>query len=138
MASTSSKREVIELIDDSVLSSPAKRQKNEEVIPIIFTTPDSKPDIRIKVFNKEFHVNSVMLKLKSAFFREFLDPLNCPQRSSVAFKYEWFTKIDDAGGWTLSCGREEPQVSCLKSSNQVDVSLIAPSSLLLISKANQA
>src|SRR6187402_2341564 len=54
--------------------SPAKKQKVDDAkSPIVFHTPGLKPDVRLMVFDEEFHVHSVLLKLHSAFFRKFLD-----------------------------------------------------------------
>jgi hypothetical protein len=71
----------------------------------IFVSPGLQPDVRFKVFGKwEFHVNSVILKLYSAFFRRFLDPANKEDETphSSQFKYEWVSEIDEDGtGWHL-------------------------------------
>ncbi|TVY85651.1 hypothetical protein LAWI1_G008232, partial [Lachnellula willkommii] len=69
---------------------------------------------RLVVFDQEFHVHSVVLKLYSAFFRKFLDspdkataaaaaaaganhPSIASPQSIVSskFKYEWVTKLDE-------------------------------------------
>jgi hypothetical protein len=68
-----------------------------------FTSPGLQADVRLKVFNVDFHVHSVLLKLHSSFFRKFLDS---PDKEgtipgSAEFKYEWVTKIDDDGSWHL-------------------------------------
>jgi hypothetical protein len=58
------------------MAQPAsKKQKtNEEPpSPVVFQSPGLQPDVRLTVFDKEFHVHSVLLKLHSAFFRKFLD-----------------------------------------------------------------
>lgn len=53
---------------------PAKKQKLDDTnSPIVFSQPGLKPDTRLTVFDQEFHVHSIILKLKSAFFRKFLD-----------------------------------------------------------------
>ncbi|KAH8679759.1 hypothetical protein BGZ60DRAFT_428066 [Tricladium varicosporioides] len=105
-SSISVKREV-DAADDSL----AKKQRvGVQVVevkpsPVIFTNPGFKADLRLNIFNHEFHVASIVLKLNSAFFRRFLDPLNEEDRTpaSMLFQYEWYTKIDDDGnGWTLT------------------------------------
>jgi hypothetical protein len=53
---------------------PAKKQKIDNPrSPIIFQFPGLKLDVSLKVFEVEFHVHSMLLKLHSAFFRKFLD-----------------------------------------------------------------
>lgn len=92
---------------------PNKKQKTAGPAappPIVFQSPGIQPDVRLKVFNTEFHVHSTILKLYSAFFRKFLDSpdkaqvtaepanLSISTRMPIAptrFKYEWVTKMDD-------------------------------------------
>lgn len=92
---------------------PNKKQKTAGPVappPIVFQSPGIQPDVRLKVFNTEFHVHSTILKLYSAFFRKFLDSpdkaqvtaepanLSISTRMPIAptrFKYEWVTKMDD-------------------------------------------
>lgn len=56
----------------------AKKQKVESLpkSPIIFQSPGLKPDVSLKVFDVDFYVHSIVLKLHSAFFRKFLDSAN--------------------------------------------------------------
>ena len=59
-------------------------------------------DVRLRCFDTEFHVHSVILKLYSAFFAKFLDSPDKahPQTVPVGrFKYEWVSKVDDDGSW---------------------------------------
>jgi len=61
-------------------------------------------DVRLRVFDVEFHVHSTILKLHSAFFFKFLDSADKRPADTVApgsFKYEWITKIDEDGSWSL-------------------------------------
>lgn len=72
----------------------------------MFVTGGAKPDVRIFVFDQEFHVSSGALKLHSAFFRKFLEPSGGIQPSSSApsvFKSDWYTQIDTdlPTGWGL-------------------------------------
>jgi hypothetical protein len=110
---------VTSMASTNMTTPPEKKQKVEGAIATIFTIPEEKADIRMKVFSREFHVHSLILKSKSAFFREALDPLNSesPALSSSPFRYEWFTHFNDAGQWTLSREPEKAQVSsfCVKS-----------------------
>ncbi|KAL5314613.1 hypothetical protein ACEPPN_017255 [Leptodophora sp. 'Broadleaf-Isolate-01'] len=97
---------------------PAKEQKTtdakEPKPPIVFNTPGYQPDVRLGVFDQEFHLNSIPLELHSAFFRKFLDSpdkaaaiegnasaLAGPAAISRAragghpeFAYHWVTVID--------------------------------------------
>jgi hypothetical protein len=56
------------------------------------------------VFDQEFFVISLALKLDCGFFRTFLDPIGgkLPTSSSAMISSECFTKIDDDGTWELS------------------------------------
>jgi hypothetical protein len=83
---------------------PAKKQKTDSNKPIIFKSPGTKPDLYFKAFSQEFHINSVVLKLNSEYFRTFLDPSGgkLPKSSSHLFTSEWFTKVDGKGSWELS------------------------------------
>ncbi|TVY18351.1 hypothetical protein LARI1_G004430 [Lachnellula arida] len=98
------------------MAPPAnKKQKTDAAAasppsPIVFQSPGLQPDVRLVVFDQEFHVHSVVLKLYSAFFRKFLDS---PDKATAAagarhsstallesitpskFKYEWVTKFDE-------------------------------------------
>ena len=70
--------------------------------PIIFTARGPVVDVRLRCFDTEFHVHSVILKLYSAFFAKFLDSPDKahPQTVPVGrFKYEWVSKVDDDGSW---------------------------------------
>ncbi|KAF4637464.1 hypothetical protein G7Y89_g620 [Cudoniella acicularis] len=82
----------------------AKKPKVEVEPPTVFTTPGTRPDLRFKVFNREFHVHSVILRVNSAFFRKFLDPINLEDQkpASGLFTYEWYTKIEDDGSWCIT------------------------------------
>ncbi|TVY56986.1 hypothetical protein LCER1_G003336 [Lachnellula cervina] len=91
--------------DEPVPTSSAKKHKTENANLVIFTIPDEKADVYIKVFNTELHVHSLMLKSKSAFFREALDT-KCPVIVPSQFRSKWYTNIDDAGDWNLS---QEPE-----------------------------
>ena len=88
------------------MAPPAKKVKIELKKPIIFKSPGMEPDTYFKVFNQEFHVTSIVLKLHSSFFRAFLDPRGgkLPKSTQPAFTSEWFTRIDDddGGKWGLS------------------------------------
>lgn len=69
---------------------------------IIFKSPGLQPDLRIKVFDSEFHVHSAVLRLRSAFFRRFLDsPDKIPAPAGAKFQYEYISVVDDDGAWGL-------------------------------------
>jgi hypothetical protein len=71
--------------------------------PIVFKTPGHKPDVHLNVSDDlEFHVHSVVLKLRSASFCKFLDSTDQEGAvSNTTSEYEWSTKIDDDGTWGL-------------------------------------
>jgi hypothetical protein len=111
------------------MAPAAKKQKVDSPpkSPIVFQSPGLKPDVSFNVFDVEFHVHSILLKLHSAFFRKFLDSpdktvspstVNNDSASgttppgdsafglclaSVEFKYKWATKVDenDVEKWHL-------------------------------------
>jgi hypothetical protein len=87
---------------------PPKKQKTDPKQLIIFKSPGMKPDIYFKVFDQEFHVTSVVLKLHSGFFRTFLDPAGgkLPKSTQPGFTSEWFTRVDGDGTWELSSDRQ--------------------------------
>lgn len=73
--------------------------------PLVFRLPDQqKPDFRFVVFDQEYHVHSMILKLYSNYFRKFLDS---PDKSgnasspSTEFRYDYATAVDDDGAWAL-------------------------------------
>ncbi|KAN0093784.1 hypothetical protein V8E51_016968 [Hyaloscypha variabilis] len=73
--------------------------------PIIFTTPDMRPDVGLQVFNQQFHVYSGVLKIHSGFFRKYLEPSGglLPTSTSPTLSSEWFTKVDaDGKSWSLT------------------------------------
>ncbi|KAH7355137.1 hypothetical protein BKA65DRAFT_581836, partial [Rhexocercosporidium sp. MPI-PUGE-AT-0058] len=61
------------------------------------------------VFETEYHVNSVILKLHSNYFRRFFDSPDKPQRpEGTPFRYEYITVLDEDGTWALEAS-PEPQ-----------------------------
>jgi hypothetical protein len=64
---------------------PTKKQKIESLPKslITFQSPGLKPDVSLKVFDVEFYVHSIVLKLHSTFFRKFLDAANKGASSST-------------------------------------------------------
>jgi lipocalin len=83
--------------------------------PISFATAGIKPDTSITVFDQAFHVYSLFLKIHSTFFRKFLDSPEKKGNTSTnpAFQYEWVTKVDDDGTWSLVCAPSFPEASSL-------------------------
>ncbi|KAH9215140.1 hypothetical protein DL95DRAFT_461401 [Leptodontidium sp. 2 PMI_412] len=62
-----------------------KKQKiDNSMPPIVFSTPGLKPDTRLTVFEQEFQVHSLVLKLHSAFFRKFLDSPDKAPNNGIA------------------------------------------------------
>jgi hypothetical protein len=84
------------------MASPVENAKKPK--PVSFTARGLTADVRLGVFDAEFHVHSVVLKMHSAFFFKFLDSPDKIPAAAVApgpFKYEWVTKIDEDGSWSL-------------------------------------
>ncbi len=72
-------------------------------LPVIFKARGIEPDVRLSALGTEFHVHSVVLRMQSAFFFKFLDS---PEKKEAPvlktdFAYEWVSKIDDDGSWSL-------------------------------------
>lgn len=82
--------------------------------PHVFICPGYNPDTRIKVFKKEYHVHSLILKLYSAYFRKFLDsPEKIPALAEAIFKYDYISVVDDDGSWALDPVSKVVSSSCL-------------------------
>ena len=123
-------------LSSSTMAEPPAAKKQRASKPIVFVTPGYQPDVRLVVFDQEFHVHSILLKLHSAYFRKFLDsPDKAPKvtnavsagatdgfgstaadssRSSMkgpqgSFKYRWVTKIDgdDNPSWYLTAAKSD-------------------------------
>lgn len=70
--------------------------------PDVFFSPGLKPDTRFTVFEKEYHVHSVILKLHSNYFRRFLDsPDKEAAPVDALFKYDYVSVVDKDGSWAL-------------------------------------
>jgi hypothetical protein len=74
--------------------------------PIAFTLRGIKPDTRLAVFDRTFHLHSQKLKECSAFFFKIMDspdnvPTPTPGTGTGQFKYEWIMKVDKDGSWVL-------------------------------------
>ena len=75
--------------------------------PIVFAASGFKPDVRIKVFEREFHVHSIVLKLHSAFFRMLFESDDrVPPASEETFQYDYISIPDVNGGWELEIATE--------------------------------
>lgn len=93
----------------AVMAPPAKKQKIDKQ-PIIFKSPGHKPDTCFKVFDQEFHVTSMTLKLNSEFFRTFFEPSGgkVPKSEDSRFTSVWYTCLDEfkedgkSKSWILS------------------------------------
>jgi hypothetical protein len=69
---------------------------NPEVM--IINLPGYEVDTHVKVFNREIHVHSIILKLNSRFFRTFMDSADkTPAPASARFKYEYDAVADSDG-----------------------------------------
>lgn len=73
--------------------------------PIIDASPGLKPDVRIRVLDKSYHVHFIILKLHSNYFRRFLDsPERQGTRASADFQYEYVAVFDGDGTMGLEPG----------------------------------
>lgn len=64
-------------------------------------------DVRLHALDlAEFHVHSVILKMQSNFFFKFLDSVDNSTATGGRFKYEWITKVDDDGSWSLVAAKD--------------------------------
>ncbi|KAG9233547.1 hypothetical protein BJ875DRAFT_442136 [Amylocarpus encephaloides] len=103
---------VSDLKDESTDCPTSKKRKMTPLMPIVFTSPGKKADTRMMVFNQEFQVYSEGIKMNSMFFQKFFGHQNQATSTSVFkdWKYEWFTMIEEDGGWCLTSdpkGHEE-------------------------------
>jgi len=71
--------------------------------PMISEIQGMPPDMSLQVFHQTFHAHSAALKLKSTFFRKFLDSEEkaLRPRPQGKFTYEWVTEVDEDGSWHL-------------------------------------
>ncbi|KAE8442862.1 hypothetical protein EG329_002604 [Mollisiaceae sp. DMI_Dod_QoI] len=78
-------------------------ETKKEAAPIVFSAQGQpQPDTRLTVFDRQFHVHSMVLKLHSGYFNAFFEPKNeepAPEPAPGQFKYEYITKIDNDGTW---------------------------------------
>jgi hypothetical protein len=79
-----------------------KKQKVESLpkSPIVFQLPGLKPDVSLKVFDDEFYVHPIVLKLHSAFFRKFLDSANKADSSSTNGAVNFYASNSASDGTT--------------------------------------
>jgi hypothetical protein len=77
--------------------------------PITFFKRGDIADLRLRVFDDEYHVHSSKLKECSQYFFKFLDSPDKQHRTSptATFRYEWVTRVDDDGTWSLECADSE-------------------------------
>ena len=70
--------------------------------PIKFISPGFTADTCINVFGQDYHVNSMILKLHSSYFRKFLDSADKPNAPATAiFKYNYGTVVDADDIWAV-------------------------------------
>lgn len=72
--------------------------------PITFVSPGLQLDARLLVFDQEYHVHSLVLKLHSAYFRRYLHSAEKDGEAAYAaaqFKYDYVSVIDEDGVWGL-------------------------------------
>jgi hypothetical protein len=94
--------------EDQVEEPPIKKMKTTYQQPIIFGIPGEAVDTSIKVFDQEFQVSSMALKMHTMYFQKFLEPSNGAGNKCLTrrFKYNWYTKIEEDGQWVISSAPE--------------------------------
>lgn len=77
--------------------------KPDPTKPIIFKAPGlGASDVRFKIFGREIHAHSILLKLHTGYFRTFLDsPDKSPLPASEPFRYEYVSVVDPDATWSL-------------------------------------
>jgi hypothetical protein len=109
--------------DKMTFAPPAKKRKTEShsKAPIMFHGPGLKPGVCLKVFDQDFYVHSIILKVHSESSRKFLDSPDkaVGEKRTTGFCYVWVTEVDkDRRGWHLiAAPSPESQVchSCRRS-----------------------
>ncbi|KAG4430419.1 hypothetical protein IFR05_014089 [Cadophora sp. M221] len=76
------------------MSSMTAIQGDPSTKVIKFTLPGLIADVRLKVFDTEYNVNSTLIKIYSVFFRKLLDSPDKKDSNTAyePFKYEYFSK----------------------------------------------
>ncbi|KAJ5042239.1 uncharacterized protein L3040_004793 [Drepanopeziza brunnea f. sp. 'multigermtubi'] len=71
--------------------------------PVISFSSTLIPDVRIMVFDKEYHLHSAILRVKSGYFRASFDRQDIgPGPRSAQFLYEYISVFDKEGiEWSL-------------------------------------
>ncbi len=75
--------------------------------PMVFKRADMEPDVRIRIFEKEFHLHSFVLRIHSRHFREMFDltsvVFNGSDNGTVSgtFRYDYESVLEPMGGWSL-------------------------------------
>ncbi|KAL2063645.1 hypothetical protein VTL71DRAFT_5450 [Oculimacula yallundae] len=112
---------------------PAKKQKTMGINnkpPIVFNTPGYPLDVRLEVFDQDFHLSLAPLKLYSAFFRKFLDSPDKAADSGGActkLTYHWTTEVDgeENDTWHLCDIRKAVQSDVTKYSGDIELQISA-------------
>jgi hypothetical protein len=82
--------------------------KADTLAPVVFALHDIKPDVCLQALGQTFHVHSLVLKSQSMFFYKYLDS---PDKHTTIyhgqFKYNWVTKVDEDGSWSLIAKTEK-------------------------------
>ncbi|KAH7355138.1 hypothetical protein BKA65DRAFT_475597 [Rhexocercosporidium sp. MPI-PUGE-AT-0058] len=67
----------------------------------VFASPGSKPDVRFRVFDDEYHLHSAVLIYHSKFFRQLLDSPGKPAGPDLKSFYYEYDSVFDKDGSTL-------------------------------------
>ncbi|KAI9052910.1 hypothetical protein LZ554_003182 [Drepanopeziza brunnea f. sp. 'monogermtubi'] len=85
--------------------------ENADIDPVTFFSSDLIPDVRLMVFNKEYHVHSAVLRVKSGYFRASFDSQAIgPGPLPAQFLYDYISVFDEEGtDWSLQLvNRDSP------------------------------
>lgn len=77
-------------------------------MPVAFRASGMQADVRIRIFEREFHVHSIVLRLYSAFFRTSLDSADKGESGSErgSWRYDYVSVMDPDGGWGLEVAKK--------------------------------
>lgn len=67
----------------------------------MFQSPGMRPDVRLTIFDTEFHVHRVILALRSRFFQKAF-VFGGRKPTPGIWEYEFVSRVDDDGTWGLN------------------------------------
>lgn len=79
--------------------------------PVVFIARGLTHDVCLKVFTREFHLHSVVLRQHSTFFDAFMKPADALEPPFRPFKYDFAARVTDDGDWYPASIREDVSMS---------------------------